>query len=397
MPSSRPDRLDLDLAVPAQPRLEGHRPRRVDAPAPRREEAEPPVAHLVARALEDERAVVGQGAGGLLLLLEVGDEVLRGERVEVVLLPQSLARASARGAWPISRVRRPMRAAELDGPRAAVGLPERHLARLARRGHDEHAVAGDLGDAPGGGAEDEHLADAALEHHLLVELAHAPAAALAVGEEDAVEPAVGDRAGVRDRQLLRALARAHRPAQPVPDDARAQLGELVGGIAAGEHVEDALEGRAREVREGRRPADEREEVVDAPLAEGHRRDEVLREDVEGVARHARLLDGALLHRLRDRGTREEVAAVLREDDAARDGVDLVARPADPLHAARDGRRRLDLHDEVDRPHVDAELERRGRDDRREASGLERVLDLERAARGRSSRGGRGPRPRRRAR
>ena len=44
----------------------------------------------------------------------------------------------------------------------------------------------------------------------------------------------------------------------------------------------------------------------------------------------------------------------------------VAGAADALHAARDRRRRLDLDDEIDGAHVDAELERRGRDERRES-------------------------------
>ena len=45
-------------------------------------------------------------------------------------------------------------------------------------------------------------------------------------------------------------------------------------------------------------------------------------------------------------------------------ADLVAGPADPLEAAGDRRRALDLDDEVDRAHVDAELEAARRDDRR---------------------------------
>jgi len=70
------------------------------------------------------------------------------------------------------------RAPHLDGTPAAVGPPERHLPRLAGGGEDEHAVARDLGDPPAGGPEDEDLARAALEDHLLVELAHALAASL---------------------------------------------------------------------------------------------------------------------------------------------------------------------------------------------------------------------------
>ena len=57
-------------------------------------------------------------------------------------------------------------------------------------------------------------------------------------------------------------------------------------------------------------------------------------------------------------------------------VHLVAGAADPLEAGRDRLRRLDLHDEVDRAHVDAELERRGGDQRGQTAGLQHLLDLE---------------------
>ena len=58
-----------------------------------------------------------------------------------------------------------------------------------------------------------------------------------------------------------------------------------------------------------------------------------------------------------------------------DRARLVAGAADALQAAGDRRRRLDLHDEIDGAHVDAELERRGGDERLDAAGLEQILDL----------------------
>ena len=87
---------------------------------------------------------------------------------------------------------------------------------------------------------------ARLVDHLLVELADAAA----VGQVDAVEAAVGDRAGVGDDQLAGAFAAVHRALGAVPDDPRAQLGEAVGGVAAVEHVEHVLELLAGEVVEG---------------------------------------------------------------------------------------------------------------------------------------------------
>ena len=73
---------------------------------------------------------------------------------------------------------------------------------------------------------------------------------------------------------------------------------------------------------------------------------------------------------------EQIAAKLRQDPAAARAPDVVAGAPDPLEAARHRTRRLDLNDEIDRAHVDAELERRGRGDRAEPAGLERLLDLE---------------------
>ncbi len=100
------------------------------------------------------------------------------------------------------------------------------------------------------------------------------------------------------------------------------------------------------------------------------------DDIEGIAGIPRRFDGSLVHRLRDRGARDEVAAKLREDDALARRVDLVAAAADALEPAGDRGRRLDLDDEIDRAHVDAQLERRGGDQRSQIAGLQQVLDLD---------------------
>ena len=277
--------------------------------------------------------------------------------------PLAASRSSASsGASRSSRTERAERAAELERPARLVALPERRLGGLARRGRDDHAVERDLLDAPRGRAEHERLADAALVDHLLVELADARA----VGQEHAEQPAVGDRAAARDRDVLRTLARADAVLRPVPHDPRPQTRELVGGVAAREHVERLVEHVVGEVGEVGGAAHEREEVVDVPLVERGGRDELLREHVERVARVAHLLDEPFAHALHDDRGFEEVAAVLREDLARARLADLVAGPPDPLQPARHRSGRLDQHHEIDRAHVDAELEAAGGDDRRAA-------------------------------
>ena len=103
-------------------------------------------------------------------------------------------------------------------------------------------------------------------------------------------------------------------------------------------------------------------------------DELLGEDVEGVAREAGGLDVALVHGAGDGGAGDQVGAVFGEENAFADGVDVVAGAADALHAAGDRGRGFDLDDEVDGAHVDAEFERGGGAEGFDLAGLELLLD-----------------------
>ena len=98
-PVVRPDRPDLAAEPLAETGLERERPRGVDPATERRQQHQPPVAELVAEALDDDPPVGRQGAGDLALVLEVGDEVLGGELVEVVVLaqPADAPRSGPRG------------------------------------------------------------------------------------------------------------------------------------------------------------------------------------------------------------------------------------------------------------------------------------------------------------
>ena len=222
------------------------------------------------------------------------------------------------------------------------------------------------------GAEQEDLAAPRFVDALLVELADPRA----VGREDAEQPAVGDRAARDDREPPGALACAITFVGAIPDDAWPQLGERVGRVAARQHVEDRDEHVLGELREAGAPPDRVEEVVDAPLVDRGHRDELLREHVERVARVPRGLDVRREHPLGHDRRLEQVAAVLGDELADAGRAHLVSGPADPLEPARDRRRRFHLDHEVDRAHVDPELERRRGDDASEPPVLERILDLE---------------------
>ena len=82
----RPDRLDREAEALLESRLDRERPRRVDAAAERRQQAQPPVAQFVAESLDDDAPVRGQRAGRLALVVEVREQVGGGPVVEVVRL-----------------------------------------------------------------------------------------------------------------------------------------------------------------------------------------------------------------------------------------------------------------------------------------------------------------------
>ena len=371
-PFVAPHDFDVHAGAIADVRRSGHRPWRMDAAAERGEQADPPVAELVKAALDDDGPIVGDGAR-CGLIIEVAQEVFGGDAIEVVLTDETIDRC---GPGDPAKVTNELadRIAELDRSSFPVTVPERHLARLARGGGDQHAIVRDLLDAPRRGTEGERLADLAFEDHLLIELADADRP-IGAREKDTVETAIGNRPGVRDRDPLGAFAAGDRAMHAIPGDARPQLRKFVGRVASRQHVEDPFEHPQAQVGVWCRASNAREQRVDVPRVHARHRDHLLREDVERISRIARRLDVPVVHRLRNSGAGEKVSPELRENDPFADSAGLVARPADSLEAARDRWRRFDLDDEIDRAHIDAELERRGGDQRFDPSGLQEIFDF----------------------
>ena len=266
---------------------------------------------------------------------------------------------------------------ELDRSPDRVTVPERQLARLARRRRHDHPVVPDVLDPPAARAEGDDLAGPALVDHLLVELADPPAGRPGLADhEHAVQAPIGNRPARGHGDDARVAPAIDRVRDPVPHESGLQLRELVRRVRPGEHPEHALEDLPRQGLVRCRAGDGREQLVHGPAIEhGHGHD-LLGQHVERIARQGRRLDRAVVHPARDDGRLEQVAPELREDDAGGRRVDLVAGPTDPLEARRDRRGRLDLDDEVDGAHVDPELERARGDDRRQPAGLQVLLDRE---------------------
>ena len=365
---------DLDRRAERRPELglDGQRPRCVHPRPERGEDADPEVAELVAEALDGDGAVGRQRAGRLALFRHVAAEVVDRPAVEPVLASEVVARlVRAHLVEPPDQRADP--AAERGGATGPVPLPERHPPRLAGRRADDDPVAPDLLDPPGRRAEQERVAGPRLVDHLLVELADPRALG---AEVDGVQPAVRNRAAAGQRDDARPTPRRDAVGRPVPRQARRQVGHLVGGISPAQHVEHRVERGAGEIAVAVGAADQPEERADLPALDRGHRDDLLGEHVERLARRARLLDLAVEHGAADRGRLDQVAAPDRHDAPDADRPDRVTGTADPLEPARHRAGRLDLDDEVDRRHVDAELERAGGADAAEEPTRQEVLHLE---------------------
>ena len=103
-------------------------------------------------------------------------------------------------------------------------------------------------------------------------------------------------------------------------------------------------------------------------------DELLAKHIERVTRKAGRFDVALVHGAGDGGTGDQVGSIFGKQDAFADGIDGVPGAADALHAAGDRRRGLDLDDQIDGAHVDAELKGGGGAKGLDLASLELLLD-----------------------
>ena len=230
-PVIAPHRLGLDAQLAANARAHRHRPGRMDAAPERRQDEDPPVAEIVARAFDEQRAIVGHRFGRPVLISEVLQEIGRRQRIESVITLESRLRLFG---LLMSQLAHQFadRESELDRAAAGLAFPERHLAWLSRCRCHQHAVVRDLLDPPCRRAEQEGLAGTRFEYHFLIELADARAVAIGSSEKDSIQTTIRNRSGIGDGHVLGTLTRAQKPVDAVPSDARPQLGELVRGVAS---------------------------------------------------------------------------------------------------------------------------------------------------------------------
>ena len=158
---------------------------------------------------------------------------------------------------------------------------------------------------------------------------------------------------------------------PIPGHASAKVAELRCGKPARDQPQNALEHLCRQIVERIRGSNQVKERRHVPGLHRDARDDLLRQHVEATMRHTQMLDCAREHRAAQCGRFQQITRGLGDQPPFADAPHHVPCPTDSLkpshaHAAR----RFDLADEVNRPHIDPQLQGRGRHDRRERTLLQ---------------------------
>ena len=368
-------RLDLEVEAAAEALAQRQAPGAVEAAAERRMDDQLHAARGVEEALDDDPLLRRQRAEDGERARQVVDDLARALVVEAGRGDQ---RERRRVAAVAGDARADLVAQARDRERqlvAAAGRfaePERDARRRAVRVLDPDPAGLDAQDAVARVAELEHVAGDALDREVLVDRADVRALRL---EDDGVVAGLGNRPARGQRGQARALLLAQDVMDGVAMDV-ARARPVARREAVGEHAHDGVEVGAREPRVRPGAADEREQRVLVPFAARGLGDDLLREDVERRRHDAQRIELAAADRIEQRRALDQLVARLREEARLGNAADGVARAAGALQEGRDRARRAELADQVDVADVEAELERRGRDQHLQFAALQALLGVE---------------------
>ncbi len=117
--------------------------------------------------------------------------------------------------------------------------------------------------------------------------------------------------------------------------------------------------RALQIAVRIRAAHQLEQVVFAPFARRTIRHNLLRQDIPRTFRNFQAIQIARADGAHQRGALDQLIARRGEETPFRPGSHPMPRSPDPLKRDRDGTRRSDLADQVDRADIDSQFERSG--------------------------------------
>ncbi len=220
------------------------------------------------------------------------------------------------------------------------------------------------------GAEQEDVARHRLHRPVLV---HGSDERVIGFGDDSVVTDLGDRAARCERGQARALAAADLAVDGVVVDigAASPAARL---DAVGHEVDDLVELLPGQVGERGRPADQLEEVSGAPLLCGGFGDDLLSGDVERQSGELDAVQSTGTYGGEERRALDQLVASQWIEPPLRGAGPAVVRPSHALEERGDAAGGADLADELDGTDVDAQLERRRRDQRLQVTGAQAGLD-----------------------
>ena len=310
---------------------------------------------LVEEPLGDQRALRRERAQRGLARRQVAHDLFRAFRRNAALRnqPRHGLRRVGQKRLQLFAQRRHFQRQLRRAPRR-LSVPERHRGRRAVRILHPHAASLDAPDAPALVAEQEDVAGHALDGPVLVHLPDGDAFRLG---HHRVLRRLRDRAARRDRRDPRPAPRFEHLVHAVAVQPRPLRATGPPRHALGVHLDERVELRTRQVAIRPGPLDQLVRGVLGEIFARRHRYQLLREHVARPLGNPRDLEGAGPHPAHQGRALDQLIARDRKEATLGNPAPMVRGAPDALQRDREAARRLELDDEVDRAHVDAELER----------------------------------------
>ena len=323
---------------------------------------------FVRKALDDDRAFVGQRAGHSDLSRDEIRRALCGRLVKAHTRKR-LLRATVRVRLPQRAHHAPECKARLECAPLELAVPEGNTAVGSVGGREDHAVLVDAQHAPAERAEQEAIADIRFIHEFLVEFPDLHARFRLGG----IRTLVGNRSDRRHGEHAAVRIAPHAFLQRIIQNARPRGHVASMLFLAREHSQTRLDFLARHLRKRIRAREQRHHVIHGIFfCRGHG-NQVLAEHIQAPARRLGLLHAALARGLRGHAAlnRFQLRARIHLHHAHAAG--MVACTPQTLHRARHRARAADLKHLVDIAHVDAQLHRGGGAQKAQFALAQRIL------------------------
>ena len=317
--------------------------------------------------------VIRHNACGQLLFPYIVDQRPRRIWIEAVFLLQP-----AKDVRIVQAVR--YQAPQLPDADSHLGAPRRHGSVPPGNGRGgtgslfhEQLILPKALDLPGRASEHEHVPDPKrIIHEFRLHGAHLLARAL---DDNVIFRPLGDGADTRIAGLLAAPTPREVAAGPIPQDQGQRRPGHLKWVIAGQHRQDPVIVRVRQLGKGLRPPEHVEQLSVLPVVSGDDADDLLSKNIEASSGDVHGIDFSLHHRPGDRRGLHQFVPLKNQYPTLARCVEQVAGSTDPLQSAGNGFGRLELVDQVHGADINAQLQRGRRDQGVQFTVLESILGL----------------------